>query len=62
MTLVIGSVANDKVINTVELFLDGLIDKVTAIGRLKFEKPDLQIAFRTPISLQYLHFLESEKL
>ncbi len=60
--LVIGSVANDKVINTVELFLDGLIDKVTAIGRLKFEKPDLQIAFRTPISLQYLHFLESEKL
>lgn len=60
--LVIGSVANDKVFNTVELFLDGLIDKANAIGRLKFEKPNLQIAFRTPISLHYLHFLESEKL
>ena len=60
--LVIGSVANDRVFNTVELFLDGLIDKTNAIGRLKFEKPNLQIAFRTPRSLLYLHFLESEKL
>ena len=35
-----------KVFNTVELFFDGLIDKTEAIGRLRYEKPNLQIAFR----------------
>ena len=45
--LVIGGVANDKVFNTVELFFDGLIDKTEAIKRLRYEKPNLQICFRT---------------
>lgn len=45
--VVIGGVANDKVFNTVELFFDGLIDKREAINRLRYEKPNLQICFRT---------------
>ena len=60
--LVIGGVANDKVFNTVELFTDGLINKIEAIRRLKYEKPNLQISFRTKRSLDYLHFKRSEKL
>ncbi len=60
--MVIGGVANDKVFNTVELFFDGLIDKTEAIGRLRYEKPNLQIAFRTDKALTYLHFEGSEKL
>lgn len=54
--LVVGGVANDKVFNTVELFFDGLIDKAEAIRRLQYEKPDLQMAFRTEKALSYLLF------
>ncbi len=49
--IVIGGVANDRVFNTVELYFDNLIDKGEAIKRLKFEKPNLQIAIRTQKAL-----------
>ncbi len=45
--LVIGGVANDKVFNTVELYFGHLIDKNETITRLRYEKPNLQICFRT---------------
>ena len=60
--LVLGGVANDKVFNTVELFFDGLIDKAEAINRLRYEKPNLQICFRTEKALSLLHFEGSERL
>ena len=60
--LVVGGVANDKVFNTVELFFDGLIDKTEAINRLRYEKPNLQICFRTEKALSLLHFEGSEAL
>lgn len=60
--IVIGGVANDKVFNTVELFFDGLIDKAEAIRRLRYEKPNLQICFRTAEALEYLRFKGSETL
>ena len=60
--LVIGGVANDKVFNTVELYFDNLIDKKEAIKRLQYDKPNLQIAFRTERALSYLQFEGSEKL
>lgn len=61
--VVVGGAANDKVFNTVELYFDSLIDKSEAIRRLRYEKPNLQICFRTEISLQnYLHFEGSEIL
>lgn len=60
--IVIGGVANDKIFNTVELYFDGLIDKAEAIGRLRYEKPNLQIAFRTQKALSYLRFEGSERL
>ncbi len=59
--LVIGGVANDKVFNTVELYFDGLIDKKEAINRLRYEKPNLQMAFRTEAALSYLQFEGSVK-
>ena len=37
-----GGIANDKVFNTVELYFTGLIDKSTALQRLKFEQPNNQ--------------------
>lgn len=60
--IVIGGVANDKVFNTVELFFDGLIDKKEAINRLRYEKPNLQICFRTEKALNCLAFEGSESL
>lgn len=60
--LVIGGVANDRVFNTVELFFDGLIDKREAIKRLRFEKPNLQMCFRTQKALSCLIFEGSEQV
>ena len=40
-----GGIANDKVFNTVEFYFTGLIDKSTALQRLKFEQPNNQICF-----------------
>ena len=59
--LIIGSVANDKVFNTIELFLDDLIDKDQAIKRLKYEKPNLQYCFKSQRAIDlYLTFSGSE--
>ncbi len=60
--IVIGGVANDKVFNTVELYFEQLIDKSEAIKRLRYEKPNLQLCFRSERALGYLHFEGSEKL
>lgn len=60
--IVIGGVANDNVFNTVELFFAGLIDKAEAINRLRYQKPNLQICFRTEKSLEHLHFERSERV
>ena len=61
--IVIGGVANDKVFNTVELYYENLIDKAEAIKRLKYEKPNQQICFRSQeIMDRYLKFERSEQL
>lgn len=59
--IVMGGVANDKVFNTVELFYDGLIDRVEAIKRLRYEKPNFQVAFRSnDVIDRYLRYERSE--
>lgn len=60
--IVIGGIADDKVFNTIELYRDGLITKTEALSRLKYEKPNLQIAFRTESAIQCLSFVRSEKI
>lgn len=60
--LVVGGIANDKVFNTIELFFDGLINKTEAINRLRYEKPNLQVCFRTDKAFSLLHFEGSEIL
>ena len=45
-----------------ELFFDGLIDKTEAITRLRYEKPNMQMCFRTEKALSLLHFEGSEML
>lgn len=58
-----GGVANDKVFNTIELFLSDLIDKKEVIKRLKYEKPNWQICLKKQCVIdRYLKFTGSEAL
>ena len=58
-----GGVANDKVFNTIELFLSDLIDKKEVIKRLKYEKPNWQICLKKQYVIdKYLKFTGSETL
>ena len=60
--IVMGGVANDRVFNTVELYFEHLIDKKEAIKRLTYEKPNMQICFRTEDALKQLQFKGSVKV
>ena len=61
--VIMGGVANDRVFDTIQLFFDGLIDKSTAIERLKYHKPSYQICLRTQAVIdQYLHFSGSREI
>ena len=61
--LVIGGVANDKVFDTLQLYLDALIGAEEAIGRLRYNKPNFQYCFKTqPLIDQFLRFIDSEVL
>lgn len=61
--VVIGGVANDRVFNTIELYFDHLIDKKEALRRLCYEKPNVQVCFRTQRVIdQFLFFEGSEKI
>lgn len=59
--IVIGGVADDRVFNTIEIYLDFGIDENEAIRRLRFEEPNMQICFRTENAIQQcLQFEGSE--
>ena len=60
--VITGGVANDRVFDTIQLYLDGLIDKSESIKRLKYEKPNIQYCFRSQnIINKFLHFTRSEE-
>ncbi len=54
-----GGIANDKVFNTVELYFSKLIDKTTALQRLKSEIPNNQICFTNQKVLEEVLCFES---
>ena len=59
--MIIGGVANDKVFDTLQLYLDKLIGAQEAIGRLRYNKPNFQYCFKSqPLIDQYLQFEDSE--
>ena len=41
-------------------YLEGLIDKKEALNRLRYEKPNLQVCFRSETVLESLHLEGSE--
>ena len=58
-----GGVANDRVIDTVNLFINGLISEEGALNRLRYLKPNNQICILNQDMLdRYLIFIEAVKL
>ena len=54
-----GGVANDRVIDTVELYTIGILDKASALGRLSEHQPNHQICILNQEILdKYLNFIE----
>lgn len=54
-----GGVANDRVIDTVELYTIGILDKASALGRLSEHQPNHQICILSQMILdKYLKFVE----
>lgn len=57
-----GGVANDRVFNALELYIDGLINKQEALERLIFEKPNSQLCIRNQTVIdECLSFVGSER-
>ena len=57
--IVEGGVANDRVIDTVELYTIGILDKTSALGRLSEHQPNHQICILSQMILdKYLKFVE----
>ena len=61
--MVVGGIANDKVIRTLDLYFNGDITAEAAIGKLKYEKPNNQYCIRSQRMIeQCLNHKESRKL
>ena len=61
--IVIGGIANDKVFDTVQLYIEGLIDKTESIKRLRYDKPNIQYCFHSQqIIDKHLKFLSREEI
>lgn len=61
--LVIGGIANDRVIVTIDRYFAGELSQEAALGLLKFEKPNIQYCIRSEEMIQScLTYIKSEKL
>lgn len=61
--MVIGGIANDRVIITLDRYFTGEISQEEALGLLRFEKPNIQYCIRSEQMLKAcLTFIESEQL
>lgn len=61
--IVIGGIANDKVIQTLDRYFEGELSEDDTLGLLKYEKPNIQYCIRSQRMLdQCLKHLESKQL
>lgn len=61
--MVVGGIANDRVIITLDRYFLGEISQEQAIGLLRFEKPNIQYCIRSEeMLLSCLTFIKSERL
>lgn len=58
--VVIGPVADDNTMETVQLYMSGILKAGEAVERLRYSKVNNQVSFHTPLALKQLRF-ESRK-
>lgn len=59
----IGGIANDKVIETLDRYFNGELSEDEALGLLKYEKPNIQYCIRSQMMLDScLKHIESKQL
>lgn len=61
--IVVGGIANDRVILTLDRYFAGEISQEEALGLLKFEKPNIQYCIRSERMIAHcLTYIESKEL
>lgn len=55
--VVIGPVADDNTMETVQLYISGILTAEEAINRLRYSKVNNQVSFHTEKALQYLRMV-----
>jgi len=55
--VVIGPVADDNTMETVQLYIAGILDADEAVNRLRYNKVNNQVSFHTADALKYLRFI-----
>ncbi|MCI9136000.1 MAG: DUF3990 domain-containing protein [Lachnospiraceae bacterium] len=55
--IVIGPVADDRTMETIQLYIADILTDEEAVARLKYSKANNQISFHTKKSLKYLRFI-----
>ena len=58
--VVVGPVADDNTMETVQLYLSGILKAEEAVERLRYNKVNNQVSFHTPLALEHLT-LESRR-
>ncbi len=58
--VVIGPVADDRTMETIQLYIADILTSEEAVRRLKYSKPNNQISFHTQRALNYLTFTGRE--
>lgn len=59
--IVIGPVADDNTMETVQLYISGILTSDEAVKRLRYSKVNNQVSFHTEKALAYLRFIGREK-
>ena len=59
--VVIGPVADDNTMETVQLYISGILTAEEAVKRLRYSKVNNQVFFHTEKALAYLRFIGREK-
>lgn len=59
---VIGPVADDNTMETVQLYMSGILKADEAVERLRYNKVNNQVSFHTQKALKYLHFEERREV
>lgn len=59
--VVIGPVADDKTMETIQLYLSGILTSKEAVERLRYSEVNNQVSFHTKKALEHLEFVELYK-